>query len=191
MKTLTIILLTIFTVSLFTGCTNTENLPDTNPRSTTKKNKKKGRVLFTHSVSHAFSKHNKMDVFKISLTGDSILTGNIRFEIISYKNKKIYNVTFPSIQLLNYDIAPTASDREKEQFIKQRMKEFFSEENFKKPAIDPDHKFDNEYSDEESWVAIKEDPTAIGFYYLVGEEDGRSIAWSKKLGKVVLYYTCC
>lgn len=192
MKTsLFVIILSILTSCLFTACNNTEANSDTNSHTSNKKSRKKSRTLFTHSVSHAFSKPNKMDVFRITLTGDSILTGNVRFEIISYKNKKIYNETFPAMSLLNYDIAPTASDKEKEEFIKQRMKDFFNEENFKKPAVDPDHKFDSEYSDQENWEAVKADPAAIGFYYLVGEEDGRSIAWAKKLGKVVLYYNCC
>lgn len=36
------------------------------------------------------------------------------------------------------------------------------------------------------WKDIRSGESAVGFYYLVGEEDGRHIAYSKKLKKVVV-----
>ena len=63
--------------------------------------------------------------------------------------------------------------------------------NFINPAIAADDKFEADYSDKEIWDDIKSDPTAIGFYYMLGEEDGRRIAFSKKTGKVLMYFNCC
>ena len=74
---------------------------------------------------------------------------------------------------------------------RDNLMRIFNEDNFKKPAIDTEDRLDSEYSDPGNWEAIKADRAAIGFYFLLGEEDGRSIAWSKKLGKVVLYFSCC
>ena len=84
-----------------------------------------------------------------------------------------------------------ASVKDQENFIKSRVLEFFDEKNFKTPAIKSDEVFDEDYSDKDIWESIKNDKHAIGFYFLIGEEDGRSIAYSKRLKKVVLYFNCC
>ena len=71
------------------------------------------------------------------------------------------------------------------------MKEFFQKKNFTKPAIPADDKFVNNYMDINSFNEFKGEKKVTGFYYLVGKEDGRSIAFSKKQSKVVLYKNCC
>jgi hypothetical protein len=81
--------------------------------------------------------------------------------------------------------------KDTEKYMRNRVKEFFDEKNFNYPAIKQDEVFDEDYSDMEIWNDIKSDRTAIGFYYLIGEEDGRTIAYSKKTKKVVMYFNCC
>ena len=193
MKTIPVAILSILVTSLFISCNhNKASATIQSKKDSPKKIQKKSPVLATRTVIHAFSEKNQKDTFRLTVTGASILTGKICFEIISYKSKKIYTQTFDAASLLNYDIAPTAPDREKQQFIKQRIKDFFNEDNFMNPAIKSEDTFDTDYSSgRKEWEAIKADRSAIGFYYLVGEEDGRSIAWSKTLKKVVLYFNCC
>jgi hypothetical protein len=72
-----------------------------------------------------------------------------------------------------------------------RIREFFKEKNFYSPAIKQDEIFNEDLSDKEIWTEIKSDSSAIGFYYLIGEEDGRKIAFSKKKNKIVMYFNCC
>ena len=72
-----------------------------------------------------------------------------------------------------------------------RIEGFFNENNFLNPAIKKDEKFDPDYSDKETWDEIQSDKAAIGFSYLLGEEDGRKIAFSKKKRIVVMYFNCC
>jgi hypothetical protein len=81
--------------------------------------------------------------------------------------------------------------KDSEKYIRNRIKEFFEEKNFKYPAIKQDEVLDEDYSDKEIWNDIQSDRTAIGFFYLIGEEDGRTIAYSKKTKKVVMYFNCC
>jgi len=192
MKTVPAIFFILLTGHLLVSCNDAQSEKTTLPAKSTKKtSKKRIRVLCAQSVTHAFSQKNKKDEFRITITGDSIHTATARLDIINYKNQKIYTESFPAAQLLNYEISSSATDNEKDAFIRKRVKEFFHEENFKYPAVHTDDKFDSDYSNKKYWEAIKADRSAIGFYYLLGEEDGRSIAWSKKLKKVVLYFTCC
>jgi hypothetical protein len=196
MKPVPILLAVLLCGHLFVACNDAQGkkaVPAAVKTKTTKKSSKKRgpQTLCTQSLSHAFSEKNKKDVFRITLTGDSILTGTVQFEIINYKKQTIFTQSFPASLLLNYEVSSSATVKEKERFIKQRVKEFFYEENFRYPAVHPDDKFNQEYTTKKYWDAIKADKSAIGFYYLLGEEDGRSIAWSKKLKKVVLYFNCC
>ena len=48
------------------------------------------QILLTKTYLHAFSDRSKLDTFKLAIRGVSINTGNLQFEIISYKNEKIY-----------------------------------------------------------------------------------------------------
>jgi len=46
------------------------------------------------------------------------------------------------------------------------------EKKFYSPVIKEDDIFDENLSDKEIWIVIKSDCAAIGFYYLIGEENG-------------------
>jgi hypothetical protein len=83
------------------------------------------------------------------------------------------------------------SEKAREQYIRHRIKDFFSEEHFSNPAIKADEAYNEDYAKKADWEDIKTDRTAIGFDYLIGEEAGRHIAYSKKQKKVVLYFSCC
>jgi hypothetical protein len=50
---------------------------------------------------------------------------------------------------------------------------------------------DSLYINIAAWNDIKSNKESVGFYYLLGKEDGRWIAYSKRLNKVMLYYNCC
>lgn len=178
-------------LTLFTACdssTLTTNKPATYESDLEVKK------LYETTTEHAFSIPNKKDRFKLALIGSSILTAKVKFTILSHDGKIVYEENFKSTDLLDagvLDVSNNPSNAEKETYILQRMDSFFDQDNFMNPAIKSEETLEKEYSDEQIWKAIREDKTAIGFYYLLNAEDGRSIAYAKKLNKVVMYFNCC
>ncbi|NCA77917.1 MAG: hypothetical protein EOM90_16435 [Alphaproteobacteria bacterium] len=149
-------------------------------------------VLIENRVMHSFSQMDKQDQFYICIKGKSIIDGKMMFKIIKSDGTVILNEEFPSCYLLNYGFeGDIHSVKDREDFIKSRISDFFNENNFLHPAIQPNESFDEDYSDKLIWDEIKSDQTSIGFSYLIGEEDIRMISFSKKKGKVVMYFNCC
>jgi len=149
-------------------------------------------ILVQNIVYHQFSTTSSKDKFHIYLKGKSVLDGIIHFKIYSNYNEEIFIDIFPSIDLIGYGLlGESASKQDEENYIKKRITEFFIEDNFISPAISKYEEYDPDYSEREIWEDIKSDESAIGFYYLTGEEDGKIIAWSKSMKKVVLYFNCC
>lgn len=147
--------------------------------------------LIESNTYHIFSLKDKLDFFSIAIYGNSIIEGTVKFTIKDYMGNEILNEEFPAKSLLGYYLDYDASIKEKEDFIRKRIADFFKEENFHDPAISEDEIFDKDYSNLKIWNDIYSDRSAIGFFYLIGEEDGRMIAFSKTLKKVVMYFNCC
>jgi hypothetical protein len=151
------------------------------------------KPLFTSTAKHVFSTPAKNDSFTLTLTGKSILKGNITFHI--YKNNAIvFTDTFPASDLLGdmYDAIPT--NKQRADTIIGRMKRFFDGENFIQPAIKitrngpADHK-DIPAEFKPILTEIRSDKSAIGFVYSHGYEGTYAITWSKKKAKALYYYT--
>lgn len=151
------------------------------------KSSDQNRVIIRNSILHSFSDPNKKDSFQIEILGKSLLKGTVVFKIISYAGTELFNISFQSHDLIGYGLPENPTIIDKENYIKDRINNFFKKDNFIIPAIKKSDEFDQDFSDEEVWLDIKSDPTAIGFYYLIGEEDNRQIAYSKKNKKVVMY----
>ena len=149
-------------------------------------------ILIESRVEHEFSQIDKKDEFYICIRGKSIVEGRVIFKIVRSDKTVILEKEFPTYLLMNYGFdGDLNSIKDREKYMISRIEEFFNEKNFLYPAIKKDEQFDQDYSDKETWDEIKSDQTAIGFSYLVGEEDGRKIAFSKKQKKVVMYFNCC
>lgn len=149
-------------------------------------------ILAEKKSTHFFSDTTDKDEFHIYLKGKSILEAIVQFKITSPTGDVLLEEEFPSHYLIGYGLfGDEITDEKKEKYITNRISTFLDEENFLMPAIDPNELFDADYSDKIIWDDIKSDKNAIGFYYLVGEEDGRTIAFSKKMKKVVQYFGCC
>lgn len=150
--------------------------------------------LIENKTSHSFSDPAKKDAFFIGIKGKNLLDGKVVFTITSAEGKQLLKEEFDADYLLGYDFTgDIKSQKDTDAFIKKRMQSFFSEDKFSTPAIENNVVFEDQsyYIDKETWEEIKSDKQAIGFYYLLGSEDGRHIAFSKKKGKVVMYYNCC
>jgi hypothetical protein len=150
--------------------------------------------LIENTIKHAFSDPTKKDEFRISIKGKSLLKGKVLFTITSWDGKKILSEEFDANYLLGYDFTGNInSKKETDAFIEKRIASFFANDKFSVPAIADDVVFEDQsyYIDKETWEEVKANKQSIGFYYLLGKEDGRHIAFSKKQGKVVMYYNCC
>jgi len=149
-------------------------------------------ILIEKSIKHTFSDILLKDEFKIVLKGSSLAKGLVYFTIKNSNGDYILNEKFPANLLLNYDFQGNFnSTKEIEKFIKKRVFNFFNDENFYFPAIKEGEEIMEDYVDKNIWEDVKSDTNAIGFYYLIGEEDGRKITYSKKNKKIVMYYNCC
>ncbi|MDF3028968.1 MAG: hypothetical protein K0S23_3275 [Fluviicola sp.] len=155
---------------------------------------KKSDILIENKVLHAFSDPSKKDEFRIAISGKSLLKGKVLFTITNSEGKNLLREEFDANYLLGYDFTGNInSKKETDAFIQKRIREFFSEDRFNTPAIEEDVVFEDQsyYIDKETWEEVKANKQSIGFYYLLGSEDGRHIAFSGKKGKVVMFYNCC
>jgi hypothetical protein len=145
------------------------------------------KILLSRTHLHAFSDQSKLDTFKLIIRGSSINTGSLKFEIISYKNEKIYNENYSAVDLLG-DL-DDLSAKESEDTIKSRFSHFFNPDDFYTPALDRKLDLtDTDYVDIKTQKDISADPTAIGFIYSIGYETSLEIAYSKKQKKTLVCY---
>ncbi|MFD2246157.1 hypothetical protein [Pontibacter ruber] len=151
----------------------------------------KPAVLHANTQTRIFSNPEKQDTFKVYLTGESILKAQVTLEIISAEGKQLFQDTFPATDLIGFATDYNKTPQLQEEYIRKRVDEFFQNENFDQPAIAADDEFEEGYATREVWESIKSDKKAVGFSYLVGEEDIRFIAYARAADKVVQYYGCC
>lgn len=166
------------------------------PRKPLNKKKVSG-YLYASERLHAFSDSSKQDTFRLSVSGKDFLKAKVRFEIISHTGEVVYSDNFDSNFLIDYGIMEgvtdpaSITDEMRSAYIQNRLKTFFDDKNFKSPAIKADAAWEDYYPDKELFEELKAKPDAISFYYLLGKEDGRYIAYSDKKDKAVLFYNCC
>lgn len=171
-----------------------ETEPKTETRIESERPIAQAEFRMENKVFHYFSDPAKKDEFRIVLTGESLLKGKVVFTITSAEGKNLLKEEFDANFLLNYDFTGNInSKKETDAFITKRIQTFFAEKHFHVPAIKEEDVFEDQsyYIDKETWDEIKANKQSIGFYYLLGKEDGRQVAFSKKKGRAVMYYNCC
>lgn len=154
----------------------------------------KSEYLLENKTLHTFSDPAAKDEFRIVVTGESLLKGKVLFTITNPEGKNLLKEEFEANFLLGYDFTGNIhSQKDTDAFITKRIKTFFEEKQFSSPAIEDDVIFEDQsyYIAKEIWDEIKANKQSVGFYYLLGKEDGRRVAFSKKKGRAVMYYNCC
>jgi hypothetical protein len=158
----------------------------------TEKIKNDSSILLINSIEREFSNPKTADKFTVSIIGKNLLEGEMIFKITNSDGRVLLNEKYPSSYLINqYALDENSTDKEKENDIRKRVTEFFTDDKFLTPAINDNELFDSDYSDKTIWSDVKSDSTSIGFYYLIGLETGCKIAFSKKNNKIVKYFCCC
>ena len=171
-----------------------ETEPKTEAQMEAEEALEKSEYLLENKVFHTFSNPATKDEFRIVVTGENLLKGKVLFTITSSEGKNLLKEEFDANFLLGYDFTGNInSKKDTDAFITKRIKEFFSEDKFSSPALKGEELYEDQsyYIDKEIWDEIKANKQSIGFYYLLGKEDGRHVAFSKKKGRAVMYYNCC
>lgn len=175
-----------------------ENLDSTSVSSDSITNQQKHDVIDSSLIHshclHIFSNPETPDSFRIAIYGDNIESGEAIFTIHSGAEKDLlFEDKFPAMYLT--DMMSIGSDITPEAEITGRIHEFFDEASFSMPAIGKEEEFlgdlGGNFADRNDWEDIRSDQTSVGFHFLIGKANGQSIAYSKRLKKVVVYATCC
>ncbi|QJX45893.1 hypothetical protein HMJ29_02650 [Hymenobacter taeanensis] len=138
---------------------------------------------------HTFSAPATPDVFTLALRGPNLLSSEATFTITTASGQVIFReeLTAPDLEAaLVYEMKDaTATQAEREAYVRRRMDEFFAEKNFQRPAIPAAATYQPDLADQAAWTDLRRRPDALGFHYLVGKEDHRVIAWSPLRKQVV------
>ncbi len=161
----------------------------------TDKKEENGSIEFKNvnqSIAKSFSDLDKLDTFKIELTGRKPEEMVLSFTIKNFAGKEIYNAKLNGKDLLGSTDPNLDLSKEKAQivFLKTIADDFFSEDNFLEPAVMPEDKADNYVPDKALYEELKKSGLN-GFKYRLGKENNLYIAWSEKEQKVKIYYNCC
>jgi len=160
------LLLSIFLPSVLMACNTQPKTTVLSNDSTTVTKKTGAPFQKINSSRHAFSDDVKEDTFRLTISGDSLLTASITFEIIDFTGARIYLDTFPSRYLLGYEVEISDPVAVKKAFMIKRINEFFAPDRFITPAIEKKETMDSDYAllKKEAWDEIRSDPKRTGFF---------------------------
>jgi hypothetical protein len=145
-------------------------------------------VLNTVSTTHAFSDPATKDNFTLELRGPRVLTAQAHLIVTSSKGDTLRHEVIPARALLSEKALsdPQASSvRDQEIAILQGMNAFFADAHFMQPAVPAGAEQPAEM-DTNTWAALREDPTAVGFDYTGAGGAERRITYARKLRKAVV-----
>ncbi|SMB97070.1 hypothetical protein SAMN00120144_0277 [Hymenobacter roseosalivarius DSM 11622] len=146
-------------------------------------------TLKTVQRQRRFSSPSAEDEFKLVLRGPCLLAGEATFTITNSGGETIFREVLSAADLeasMVYEMkGNTATQAEREPFVRRRMDDFFADKNFRTPAVTAKDTYQADTIDRTTWDDLLRRPDSIGFQYLVGKEDGRRIAWSPLKQQVV------
>ena len=151
-------------------------------------------TLLTSRSRHVFSTAGTPDVFSLVLRGSSVLSSEAAFTITTAGGEVIFREMLTSSDLeaaMVYEMTgSTATQNEREAYVRKRVREFFTDKNFKRPAVPKSAVLPGPAEapaslDRAAWDDLHSRPEAVAFHYLVGKEDRRAVAWSPLRKQVV------
>jgi hypothetical protein len=144
-----------------------------------------------YKTSRIFSSIEHADTFILSAAGKNIFDSHITLRIVSWKGKEIYHDRFSMNDFMERGPKDKRTQNDSIGII-EMLSQFLDEGRFDKASRIVKNALD-ESSGELAlgWKEFQADTVAISFNYLLGAEDGRSIAFSKTKRKAIIYFRCC
>ncbi len=149
-------------------------------------------TLLTARARHVFSAPGSPDVFSLVLRGPMVLSAEATFTITTADGQVIFRevLSAPDLEAaLVYEMKnSTATQAEREAYVRRRVSEFFAAQNFQRPALARAAPYPTPAPvspDRATWDDLRQRPDAVSFRYLIGKEDRRRIAWSPLRKQVV------
>ncbi|UPL48224.1 hypothetical protein [Hymenobacter sublimis] len=151
-------------------------------------------TLLTAKARHQFSAPGAPDAFSLVLRGASVLTGEATFTITTAGGQVIFRevLSAPDLEaMMVYEMqGPTATQAEREAYVRRRVQEFFAAKNFRRPAVASAATYPTDTAavpglDQAAWADLRRRPESVAFEYTVGKEDRHVIAWSPLRKQVV------
>jgi hypothetical protein len=159
------------------------------PKTQTQKSSVSEQV---NQIVKPFSDLEKLDTFRVVLTGTKPKDMLLTFSITAHSGQRIYSQNFEGKALINLYKQTVDLKKEDKQiaFLQQELKMFFEEENFLEPAVTETEEPDQFVPDKGFFAQLKQSGLN-GFKYRLGQENKVYIAWSTREHKVKIYYKCC
>ena len=145
-------------------------------------------VLNTVRTTHAFSDPTTQDNFILQLRGPRVLNAQAHFIVTSSTGDTLRHEVLPARALLSETTGADAqllSARDREIAVLQRMNSLFAASQFTTPAVAPGAEQPAEL-DTNTWVALRTDPTTVGFDYTGADGATRRLAYVRKLRKAIV-----
>ncbi|GGG31798.1 hypothetical protein [Hymenobacter glacieicola] len=151
-------------------------------------------TLLTAKARHRFSDPGTSDTFSLVLRGASVLTGEATLTITTAGGQVIFRevLSAPDLEaMMVYEMkGPTATQAEREAYVRRRVQAFFAAKNFRRPAVTSSATYPTDTAavpglDQAAWADLRRRPEAVAFEYTVGKEDRHVIAWSPLRKQVV------
>lgn len=141
------------------------------------------KPLYATSTVRFFSDERRQDTLRVTVNGESILTGEVHLQITDYEGKLLYSTMFPARVLINHEgLINPAQD---EQAVKNRIDHFFDSHYFTTPVMASTDSSNTTDPAEMARKNSQTDLTTICFSYQGDQGVLNRIAYSKRLRKVV------
>lgn len=159
------------------------------PKSTTTETTVHEQV---NQIVKPFSDLEKLDTFRVVLTGSKPNDMVLKFSIIGHNGQQLYTQNFDGKTLVDGYKQTVDLKKEDKQiaFLQEELKTFFEDENFLEPAVTESEDPDQFVPDKGFFAELKQSGLN-GFKYRLGQENKVYIAWSAREQKVKIYYKCC
>ncbi|GAB3956082.1 hypothetical protein GCM10028805_44820 [Spirosoma harenae] len=142
------------------------------------------KPLLTNEIIQPFSDNLNKDTLQVTITGETLLSGQVNFQIKNHQGKMIYWDTFPASNLINH--TETINSESDKKIVQSHINNFFRADHFSNISqVNPDS-FAVEKSIKAAWNELKSTPRSRCFSYQSGKNDITYVAYSKTQQKVII-----
>jgi|WetSurMetagenome_2_1015567.scaffolds.fasta_scaffold630251_1 hypothetical protein len=158
-------------------------LPSAAPAQSTK-------IWFQASKTHVFSNPSTPDTFVVTAAGMTIYDSFVTIRIITATGLEIFRnrCSMNEFRERGPEDGRTVEDSLSLLFS---LDYILSDANFHTPALSDTIDMQSNFISRDVWEEFYGLKDAVGFYFQIGAEDIRGIAYSKRRKCVIQYFACC